>query len=293
MTHPPFGRLLTAMVTPMNADGSVDLDGAARLATHLVDSGNDGIVVSGTTGESPTTTLPEEVELLRVVLDAVGDRATIVKNVGTNDTAHSLELLEDANKGGAHAVMIVSPYYNRPPQSGLIAHCTTIADATDLPVMLYDIPIRTGVAFEPDTIRRLAEHPRIVAMKDAKGDLESSAPLIKDTGLAYYSGDDPLTLPFLEIGAVGVISVIAHFAAPHLRTLIDSYIAGDLDTAKAKHEEVVTIARCIFQTQGVITTKAALGMLGLPGGTVRLPLVDATDEQKASIKAMLTDAGIL
>ena len=281
------------MVTPFNADGSIDLDGAARLATHLVDVGNDGIVVSGTTGEAPTTTGEEEVELLRVVLEAVGDRATIVKNVGTNDTRHSLELLADANKGNAHAVMIVSPYYNRPPQAGLIAHCTAIADATDLPVMLYDIPVRTGVAFEPDTIRRLAEHPRIVAMKDAKADLESSKVLIAETGLAYYSGDDILTLPFLEIGAVGLVSVVAHVAGPILRRLIDAHFAGDSAGAKQAHEQIVPVCETIFQTQGVITTKAALAMLGLPGGPVRLPLVDATDEQKASIRAMLTNAGIL
>lgn len=281
------------MVTPFAPDGSIDLDGAARLADHLVTQGNDGLVISGTTGESPTTTAEEEVELLRVVLDAVGDRATIVKSVGTNDTRHSLELTADANKGGAHAVMVVSPYYNRPPQAGLIAHCTAIADATDLPMMLYDIPIRTGVAFESDTLKRLAEHPRIVAVKDAKGDLESSAKVIAETDLAFYSGDDILTLDFLKIGAVGIVSVIAHIAAGQMRRLLDEFFAGDLQAAQRAHEAIVPICDAIYMTQGVITTKAVLGMLDLPGGPVRLPLVDATDEQRTSLRTQLTEAGVL
>lgn len=281
------------MVTPFNADGSIDLDGAARLATHLVDSGNDGLVVSGTTGEAPTTTLEEEVELLRVVLETVGDRATIVKNVGTNDTRHSLELLADANKGGAHAVMIVSPYYNRPPQAGLIAHCTEIANATDLPVMLYDVPVRTGIAFSSETILKLAEHPRIVAMKDAKGDVEMSAKVIAQTDLAYYCGDDILTLPFLKVGAVGLISVVAHVGAAGLRAVIDSFFAGDLAAAEAAQEAIVPLCEAIFMTQGVITTKACLGMMGLPGGPTRLPLVDATEEERAALRKALEVAGIL
>lgn len=280
------------MVTPFKADGSIDLDGAATLADHLVTQGNDGIVVSGTTGEAPTTTAEEEVELLRVVLEAVGDRATIVKAVGTNDTRHSLELTADANKGGAHALMVVAPYYNRPPQAGVIAHCTAIADATDLPVMLYDVPVRTGIAFEPDTIRRLAEHPRIVAMKDAKADLESSATLIAETDLAYYCGDDILTLPFLKIGAVGLVSVIAHVAAPRVKTLISEFFAGNLDAAERAHFAIVPICEAIFRTQGTITTKAALAMQGLPSGPVRLPLVDATEDERARLRAELKEAGV-
>ena len=280
------------MVTPFKGDGSIDLDGAATLADHLVSQGNDGLVISGTTGESPTTTGEEEIELLRVVLDAVGDRATIVKGVGTNDTRHSLELTADANKGGAHALMVVSPYYNRPPQTGLIAHCTAIADATDLPVMLYDIPIRTGIPFEPDTIRRLAEHPRIVAMKDAKGDFESSARLIAETELAYYSGDDINTLAYLRIGAVGLVSVIGHVAASQMKRLITEFFAGDLDAAQKTHDEIVPICEAIFRTQGVITSKAALAMLGLPAGPVRLPLVDATDTERTRLRTELREAGV-
>ena len=212
MTQPedraPFGRLLTAMVTPFTPGGELDLDGAQRLATHLVDvERNDGLVISGTTGESPTTTDEEKDRLLRAVVEAVGDRAAVVAGVGTNDTAHTVHLAQSAEKAGAAGVLLVTPYYNRPPQAGLLAHFRAVADATGLPAMLYDIPARTGTPIETETLVRLADHPRIVAVKDAKGDLEASAWVLARTDLAYYSGDDKLTLPLLSIGGVGVVGV--------------------------------------------------------------------------------------
>ena len=212
----PFGRVLTAMVTPFTADGALDLDGAQRLAVHLVDAGNDGLVLNGTTGESPTTSDAEKEQLVRAVLEAVGDRAVIVAGVGTNDTRHSVELARQAEQAGAHGLLTVTPYYNKPPQEGLYQHFTAIADATGLPVMLYDIPGRSGVPISTETIVRLAEHPRIVANKDAKGDLGRASWAIARSGLAWYSGDDMLNLPLLSVGAIGVVSVVGHLVTPEL-----------------------------------------------------------------------------
>src|SRR3954470_19411617 len=207
----PFGRMLTAMVTPMTADGAVDYDGAARLAAHLVDQQrNDGLVVSGTTGESPTTTDAEDERLLRTVIDAVGDRAVVIAGVGTNNTVHTLKLAAQAERAGADGLLVVTPYYNKPPQDGLVRHFTTVADATGLPVMLYDIPGRTGTAIATETLLRLAEHPRIVAVKDAKGDLFAASSVMAQTDLVFYSGDDALNLPWLSVGAAGFVSVVGH-----------------------------------------------------------------------------------
>ncbi len=219
----PFGRVLTAMVTPFTADGALDLDGAQRLATHLVDAGNDGLVINGTTGESPTTSDAEKSDLVRAVLEAVGERAHVVAGVGTNDTRHSIELARAAEKTGAHGLLTVTPYYNKPPQEGLYRHFAAIADATELPVMLYDIPGRSGVPISTETIVRLAEHPRIVANKDAKGDLGRASWAIARSGLAWYSGDDMLNLPLLSVGAVGFVSVVGHVVTPELRTLVEAY----------------------------------------------------------------------
>jgi 4-hydroxy-tetrahydrodipicolinate synthase len=203
----PFGRVLTAMVTPFTADGALDLAGAQQLAAHLVDAGNDGLVVNGTTGESPTTSDAEKDRLVRAVLEAVGDRAHVVAGIGTNDTRHSVELARAAERAGAHGLLAVTPYYNKPPQEGLLRHFTAIADATELPVMLYDIPGRSGVPIDTETIVRLAEHPRIVANKDAKGDLGRASWAIARSGLPWYSGDDMLNLPLLSVGACGFVSV--------------------------------------------------------------------------------------
>src|SRR4051794_8328675 len=220
---PPFGRLLTAMVTPFRADETLDLDAAARLAVHLVDEqAHDGLVVNGTTGESPTTSDAEKADLVRAVVDAVGDRAAVVAGVGTFDTRHTIELAEQAAKAGAHGLLTVTPYYSKPPQPGLVRHFTAVADATDLPVMLYDIPGRAAVAITTETMLRLAEHPRIVAVKDAKGDLVASATVLAATDLAYYSGDDAMTLPLLAIGAVGVVGTSTHFVGPETKQLIEA-----------------------------------------------------------------------
>lgn len=288
----PFGRVLTAMVTPFTRDGSLDLDGAARLATHLVDQGNDGLVISGTTGESPTTTDREKTDLIHAVVGAVGERAHVVAGVGTNDTAHSIELAREAEKAGASALLVVSPYYSKPPQAGLHAHFTAIADATGLPVMLYDIPGRTGVAIATETLVRLAEHERIVAVKDAKDDLAEASWVLARTDLAFYSGTDMLNLPLLSIGGVGFVSVVAHVVTPQLVELVDAFDAGDMLRAREMHQQLLPVYEGMFRTQGVILAKAALNALGLPAGPVRPPLVDATDAQVEQLRRDLAEAGI-
>ena len=289
----PFGRVLTAMVTPFTADGSLDVPGAQRLATYLVDEQRcDGLVVSGTTGESPTTSDEEKDRLLRAVVEAVGDRAAVVAGAGTNDTAHSTHLSQAAEKAGADGILLVTPYYNRPPQAGLLAHFRAAADASALPVMLYDIPVRTGTAIETETLVRLAEHPRIVAVKDAKGDLEASAWVLARTGLAYYSGDDKVTLPLLSIGGVGVVGVPTHLVGARTHDMITAYERGDVAGALAVHRSLLPVFSGFFRTQGVILTKAALGLAGLPGGPVRPPLVDATPEQVDVLRSDLAAAGV-
>jgi 4-hydroxy-tetrahydrodipicolinate synthase len=289
----PFGRVLTAMVTPFADDGSVDIDGAQRLASHLVDEGgNDGLVISGTTGESPTTSDEEKDRLLRAVLDAVGARATVIAGVGTNDTAHTVHLARAAEKAGAHGALVVSPYYSKPPQAGLLAHFQTVADSTDLPCMLYDIPARTGVPITTETLQRLAEHPRIVAVKDAKGDLDASAQVLAGTDLAYYSGDDKVTLPLLSIGAVGVVGVPTHLVGVRTTEMVLAYENGDVARALAIHRSLLPAFTGFFRTQGVILTKAALRLVGLPGGPVRPPLVDATEAEVAQLRLDLVAAGV-
>jgi 4-hydroxy-tetrahydrodipicolinate synthase len=293
MPVPPFGRLLTAMVTPFTADGALDLDRAASLATYLVDElGHDGLVVSGTTGESPTTSDAEKADLLRVVLDAVGDRASVLSGVGTFDTQHTVGLATEAAKVGAHGVLVVTPYYSKPPQAGLLQHFRTVADATDLPVMLYDIPGRSGVAIATDTMLALAEHPRIVAVKDAKGDLVATSAVTAATDLAYYSGDDAMTLPLLSVGAVGIVGTSTHFSALGTRALIEAYLAGDVDQALALHRSLLPIYTGVFATQGVILVKAGLALQGRPVGGLRPPLVPATEAETAALARSLAAAGL-
>ncbi|MEU3570242.1 4-hydroxy-tetrahydrodipicolinate synthase [Kitasatospora sp. NPDC036755] len=288
----PFGRVLTAMVTPFTADGALDLDGAQRLATHLVDSGNDGLVVNGTTGESPTTSDAEKAQLIRAVVEAVGDRAHVVAGVGTNDTHHSVELARQAEAAGAHGLLVVTPYYNKPPQEGLYRHNVAVADATGLPVMLYDIPGRSGVALGHETLVRLGEHPRIVANKDAKGDLGAAAWAIARADLAWYSGDDILNLPLLSVGAVGVVSVVGHVVAGDLRAMIEAFLAGDVVKATSIHQRLLPVFSGMFRTQGVILGKAALELQGLPAGPLRLPLVGATPEEIERLKQDLAAGGV-
>ncbi|MER7589224.1 4-hydroxy-tetrahydrodipicolinate synthase [Micromonospora sp. NPDC127501] len=289
----PFGRLLTAMVSPFTPDGSLDVDGAARLASHLVDEqGNDGLVVNGTTGESPTTTDAEKEHLIRAVVEAVGDRAKVVAGVGTNDTRHTIELAAAAEKAGAHGLLVVTPYYNKPPQSGLLRHFTAVADATGLPVMLYDIPHRSGVPIDTETLVRLAEHGRIVAVKDAKGDLTATSWVTSRTSLAFYSGEDALTLPALAVGCVGLVGTSTHFTGALTAQMIEAYDARDMPTALALHRRLLPLFTGIFRTQGTILVKAGLASLGLPAGPVRPPLVDATDDEIAQLRADFAAAGL-
>jgi 4-hydroxy-tetrahydrodipicolinate synthase len=290
----PFGRVLTAMVTPFAPDGSLDADGAAKLAAHLVDSGgNDGLIISGTTGESPTTSDDEKERLLRAVVESVGDRATIVAGVGTNDTAHSVHLAQAAAAAGADGLLVVSPYYNKPPQAGLVAHVEAIADATELPVMLYDIPGRTAVQFETETLVRLGEHPRVAAVKDAKGDFGGISWVLRRSDLAYYSGEDMINLPLLSIGAIGFVSVVGHLVGVRLRAMLDAYEKGDVAGAAELHSGLLPVYTGVMtRMQGAIATKAALRLAGLPAGPVRLPLVDATDEQVAQLRRELADGGV-
>jgi 4-hydroxy-tetrahydrodipicolinate synthase len=297
MTHDvrgPFGRLLTAMVTPFSTDGALDLDGAARLAAYLVDEqGNDGLVISGTTGESPTTSDAEKDALLRAVIEAVGDRATVVAGVGTNDTHHTIELARAAEKAGAQALLVVTPYYNKPPQAGLVRHFTAVADSTGLPVILYDIPGRTGIPIATDTLCRLAEHDRIVAVKDAKNDLFATAQVLARTDLAIYSGSDELNLALAAIGSVGAVSVVAHAVGREINQMYDAFFAGDVARAAEINRRLVPVyAGMMTRSQGVITTKAVLSMAGLPAGPVRSPLIDADDELRELLAADLAAAGI-
>jgi len=286
--------MLTAMITPMTADGAVDYDGAARLAAYLVDEmRNDGLVISGTTGESPTTTDAEKDRLLRAVIGAVGDRASIVAGVGTNDTAHTCELAKSAERAGAAGLLLVTPYYNKPPQSGLVAHFTKAADSTGLPVMLYDIPGRTGTPIKTESLLQLAEHPRIVAVKDAKGDLFAGSQVMLATGLAFYSGDDLLNLPWLSVGAAGFVSVAGHVIGDRLHDMIDAYLAGRVAEARQIHLDLLpVVAGIMTRTQGVIAAKAALGLLGLPGGIVRGPLIDATEAELEQLRTDLVAGGV-
>ncbi|MEV8436546.1 4-hydroxy-tetrahydrodipicolinate synthase [Actinosynnema sp. NPDC051121] len=283
----PFGRVLTAMVTPFDAEGAVDLGKAQRLAEHLVELGNDGLVVNGTTGESPTTTDAEKADLIRAVVEAVGDRATVVSGAGTYDTAHSVHLAQQAEAAGAHGLLLVTPYYSRPTQEGVFAHFTTVADQVGVPVMLYDIPPRTVIPIAVETLLRLAEHPRIVAVKDAKGDLLAGSKVIAATDLAYYSGDDPLNLPWLSVGAVGFVSVISHIAADRLRDLLDAFEAGDVAGATAIHQSLLPLLRPFSRMPGVTYAKTALRLRGLDVGDPRLPLVPASTEDIEAVEAEL------
>jgi 4-hydroxy-tetrahydrodipicolinate synthase len=292
----PFGRVLTAMVTPFTADGALDVDAAQRVATYLIDQGNDGLVISGTTGESPTTTIDEDGRLLRGVLEAVGDRATVVAGVGTNDTRHSVELAEQARKAGAHGLLIVSPYYSKPPQSGIVMHVNEIARAgEDVPVILYDIPGRTAVQIAEPTYAELTKNPLVVAVKDAVGDLERGAWLMRETGIRFYSGDDALNLGWLAVGASGVVSVVAHAAAREYADMVAAVDAGDIATARALNDRLLPAVRAIMtHTQGAITAKVALQLLGvLEHRTVRAPLPEATDDEVAMVRDGLVASGLL
>lgn len=290
--QPPFGRMITAMVTPFDKDGAIDWDGVARLAQHLVDTGHDAIAVNGTTGEAPTTKSSEKLEIIKVVKSTVPSHIKVLTGAGDNETAYTVEQAKRSAAAGADGLLIVTPYYNKPPQTGIEAHFRAVADATDLPIMMYDIPGRTGVEIEQDTICRLAEHPRIVALKDAKGNPASTSWVIKRTGIPVYSGDDILNLPLLSVGAVGFVSVCGHTVGNDLKAMLDAWFAGDAATALAIHQKLLPVFTGTFRTQGAILTKAALNLMGLPGGTTRLPLVDATAEQIKQLREDLIAGGV-
>ena len=288
-----LGTVLTAMVTPLTAEGELDTAAAAALANRLVDAGCDGLVVSGTTGESPTTTDAEKSRLLRTVVEAVGDRARIIAGVGTYDTAHSVHLAKAAAADGADGLLVVTPYYSRPPQSGLVAHFSAVADATDLPVVLYDIPPRSVVPIAWDTLRILARHRNIVAVKDAKGDLNGAAQVMAETGLVYYSGDDALNLPWLAVGAVGFVSVWGHLAAGQLRDMLTAFSSGDLATARKISVGLAPLNDAQNRLGGVTMSKAGLALQGFDAGDPRLPQMPATAEQVDELAADMRAAGVL
>jgi 4-hydroxy-tetrahydrodipicolinate synthase len=289
-----FGTLLTAMVTPFAKDGEVDYDAAGQLAAKLVDDGCDGLVVTGTTGETSTLTDEENLSMFKVVLEAVGDRAKVIAGTGTNDTRHSISLSRRAAELGVDGLLIVTPYYNKPSQAGVQAHFESIASATDLPVMLYDIPGRSGIPIATDTILRLAEHPNILGLKDAKADFASITRVLAKTDLAVYSGDDGLTLPWMAAGALGVVSVTAHVVTKEFRALVDAALAGDFATARKIHFDLDPVIRGIMtRVQGAVATKQVLKWQGvLPTSTVRLPLVEPGDAELALIRADLAEAGM-
>ncbi|WP_234938473.1 4-hydroxy-tetrahydrodipicolinate synthase [Mycolicibacterium lutetiense] len=281
------------MVTPFKPDGSLDLDAAARLAHHLVDAGCDGLVLSGTTGESPTTTDDEKLALLRTVLEAVGDRARIVAGAGSYDTAHSVHLAKACAAEGAHGLLVVTPYYSRPPQAGLLAHFSAVADATDLPNLLYDIPPRSSIPIAWETIRALAGHPNIVGIKDAKGDLHGGGQILAETGLAYYSGDDTLNLPWLAMGAVGFVSVWGHLAAGQLRDMLTAFNSGDVATARKINVSLAPLARAQAHLGGVTMSKEGLRLQGFDAGLPRLPQIPATPAEIEALAADMRAAAVL
>ena len=288
----PFGRLITAMVTPFTADGSIDWDGVAGLAHHLADHGHDAIAVNGTTGEAPTTKSSEKLEIIKVVKNAVGSRVKVLSGAGDNETSYTVEQAKRSADAGADGLLIVAPYYNKPPQAGIEAHFKAVAAATDLPIMMYDIPGRTGVEIESDTIMRLFELPNIVALKDAKGNLAATSDVIARSGIPVYSGDDILNLPFLSIGAVGFVSVCGHTVGSELKAMLEAWFSGDTARALEIHQKLIPVFKGTFRTQGAILTKAAMNLMGLPGGTTRLPLVDATPAPIATLREDLIAGGV-
>jgi 4-hydroxy-tetrahydrodipicolinate synthase len=281
------------MVTPFDKDGAIDWDGVAKLAQHLVDTGHDGIAVNGTTGEAPTTKSSEKLEIIKVVKSVVGSKVKVLSGAGDNETSYTVEQAKRSQDAGADGILIVTPYYNKPPQAGIEAHFRAVAAATDLPIMMYDIPGRTGVEIESDTIVKLFETvDNIVALKDAKGNIAATSWVIKRCGIPVYSGDDILNLPFLSVGAVGFVSVCGHTVGRELKDMLNAWFAGDSARALEIHQQLLPVFTGTFRTQGAILTKAAMNLMGLPGGTTRLPLVDATPAQIEQLRKDLIAGGV-
>jgi 4-hydroxy-tetrahydrodipicolinate synthase len=291
----PFGRVLTAMATAFHADGSVDLDGTARIAAHLVDHGHDGVVVSGTTGESPTTSVAEDGQILSAVKDAVGDRATVIACVGTNATAHSVELAQQAEKIGADGLLLVTPYYNKPGQAGVLHHFRTVVESSGVPVMLYDVPSRTGTQIAMETYEAASAWDSVVAVKDAVGDFARGVRLTQ-LGYAVYSGDDVANLAWLAHGGSGFVSVVGHVAGDQLKAMADAYFAGDHAGALTIFTRLLPAIDAVMgvPNYGATTAKAALQLLGvLDNRNVRAPLVALDDDEVAALRAGLDAAGLL
>lgn len=289
-----FGSVCVAMVTPFDSDGELDVVAGRDLAAHLVEQGIDALVLAGTTGESPTTTDEEKVALLKAVREEVGNKARIIAGAGSNDTRHAAAMAKSAAEAGADGLLVVTPYYSKPSQAGVEAHFRAVAEATDLPVCLYDIPGRSGIPIDSGTIRKLAEVDTIQAVKDAKGDFLEASTLIQETGLAWYSGDDPLNLPWLAVGATGMISVVGHAAPKALRELVTTYENGDLARAREINANTLNVlARQQGALGGVTFAKAALRLQGIEVGDPRLPVAAATDEQVERLREEMTQAGVL
>jgi len=281
-----LGEVLTATVTPFDADGSVDLDGYQELCAFLVDNGSDGVVVNGTTGEASTLSEDERVELIRAALEAIGDRATVVAGTGTNSTAHSIELTRQAGQAGAHAVLVVTPYYNKPPQRAIVEHFGAVAAATELPVVAYNIPGRCVINIEPETMDRLADIPNVTAVKQSNADLDQARHIV-ELGLDLYAGDDNLVLPFVELGGLGGVCVHTHVVGPQVKEMIRRFRAGDIEAARELDDELAPAYELIGVVTGPIQIKAALNLLGHDVGGLRLPLVEASEEETAQIRSCL------
>lgn len=290
-----FGRVLTAVVTPFDKDMAVNYDQARKLARHLAEAGSDGLVVAGTTGESPTLSREEKIELFRVIVEEVGGQATVLAGTGSYDTAGSVALTQAAEKVGVDGVMLVAPYYNKPSQEGLYQHFKTIAKSTNLPVLLYNIPGRTGVNLLPATVARLAEIENIVAIKEAAGSMDQVSELrrLLPDHFAIYSGDDSLTLPMLSLGAKGVVSVASHVVGPRVKEMVNAFMAGNVTLATQIHLQLYPIFKGLFITTNPVPVKTALNMLGFQVGPPRLPLVEATPAEKESIKKVLAELKLL
>ena len=295
MSDNPFGRVITAMVTPMHDDGSIDFDGLRRLAVHLADNGHDGLLVNGTTGESATTTDDEDYDCVQAVVEAVGDRVSVMAGCGTNDTEHSMRAAREMVARGADTLLVVTPYYNKPTQQGIVEHFRMIGEAADRPIMAYDIPGRTGLALTTDTIRSLDEIPQVRAIKDAKGDLFEASRLMAETDLLWFSGDDVLNLAHLAMGAVGVVSVVGHVAGNDYRAMVEAVDAGDLPRAREIHTRLIPAVDAIMHTsQGAIQVKAALKMQGLiESDRLRMPLLQGPAEHREKLRAGLSASGLL
>ena len=281
-----LGEVLTATVTPFDADGAVDYERYRELCAFLVDNGSDGVVVNGTTGEASTLSEEERVGLIRAAVEAIGDRASVVAGTGTNSTAQSIHLTEQAHEAGAHAVLVVTPYYNKPPPRGIVEHFKAVAAATDRPVIAYNIPGRVVINIEPETMTELAEIPNVTGVKQSNADLDQARHIV-DLGLDLYAGDDDLVLPFVELGGKGGVCVHTHIVGPQVKEMIRLAREGDLEGARRVDEELKPAIELIGVVTGPIQMKAALNMLGHEVGGLRLPLVEASDEQKARIRSCL------